>query len=45
MARVLGVEAEQDVRTLVADLLGDAGHEVQCAASGAEALARRRVNS
>jgi CheY-like chemotaxis protein len=42
MARVLVVEAEQNVRTLVADLLGDAGDELHCAASRAEALARRR---
>ena len=33
MARVLVVEAEQNVRTLVADLLGDAGDELHCAAS------------
>lgn len=40
MARILVVDPEQDVRTLIADLLAGAGYNVQCAANGAEALAR-----
>jgi CheY-like chemotaxis protein len=40
MARILVVDPERDVRTLIADLLAGAGHEVHCAANGAEALAR-----
>ena len=40
MARILVVDPEQDVRTLIADLLAGAGHVVHGAASGAEALAR-----
>jgi two-component system chemotaxis response regulator CheY len=40
MARILVVDPEHDVRALIADLLADAGHEVHCAAHGAEALAQ-----
>jgi CheY-like chemotaxis protein len=37
--RILVVEASQDVRTLIADVLAAEGHEVQCVADGATALA------
>jgi CheY-like chemotaxis protein len=40
MARILVVDPEHDVRSLIADLLANAGHEVHCAADGAEALTR-----
>jgi CheY-like chemotaxis protein len=40
MARILVVDPEPDVRALIADLLAGVGHEVHCAADGAEALAR-----
>jgi CheY-like chemotaxis protein len=39
MARILVVDPERDVRSLIADLLASAGHEVHCAADGARALA------
>jgi len=40
MARILVVDPEHDVRTLIADLLADVGHEPHCAVNDAEALAR-----
>ncbi len=39
-SRILVVDDEEDVRVLVARLLGAVGHEVESAADGAEALAK-----
>jgi CheY-like chemotaxis protein len=45
MARILVVDPEGDVRSLIADLLAGAGHEVHAAADGAEALTRLNESS
>ncbi len=43
MARVLVVDDDKDVRMSVGELLKAAGHEVICAADGAEAIQQLRV--
>ena len=40
MARILVVEANEEVRALIVDVLTADGHEVDCFGSGTEALAR-----
>ena len=42
-ARILVVDDEPDIRELIADILGDEGHEVQLAADAAAAREQRRM--